>query len=151
MTYFVWIWLAILVVSAVLEFASMQMVSVWFCVSSIVAAILDLCGVAIWVQALVFVLLALVLLVCLRKFCLKFLLKGDNTKTNVDTLVGQEFSLLEEIKDGENGSLKVNGVVWTAHSTKEQTIKKGEKVVVTKVDGNKLIVEKVQQKKGENK
>ena len=149
MTYFVWIWLGILVVSAVLEFVSMQMVSVWFCASSIVAAILDLCGVAIWVQALVFVLLALMLLVCLRKFCLKFLLKGDNTKTNVDTLVGQEFSLIYEIKDGENGSLKVNGVVWTARSTKEQTIKKGEKVVVTKVDGNKLIVEKA--KKGENK
>ena len=150
MTYFVWIWLAILVVSAVLEFVSMQMVSVWFCVSSVVAVILDLCYVPIWVQALVFVLLALVLLICLRRFCLKFLLKGDNTKTNVDTFVGSVFPLLEEIKPEQSGSVKVNGVVWTATTKDEQTIKKGEKVVVQKVDGNKLIVEKFKEKK-ENK
>ena len=150
MTYFVWIWLGILVVSAILEFVSLQMVSVWFCVSSVVAVILVLCGVYVWVQALVFVFLALLLLVCLRKFCLKFLLKNDNTKTNVDTLVGEVFPLFEEIKVGENGSVKVNGVVWTAQTKKEQEIKKGEKVVVTKVDGNKLIVEKYTEKK-ENK
>ncbi len=150
MTFFVWIWLGILVVSAILELASMQMVSIWFCASSVVAAILDICGVAIWIQALVFVLLALILLLCLRKFCLKFLLKGDTIKTNVDTLVGSVFPLFEEIKPEQNGSIKVNGVVWTAQSEKEQTIKKGEKVVVTKVEGNKLIVKKFIEKK-ENK
>ena len=150
MTYFVWIWLGILVLSAVLEFVSMQMVSVWFCVSSVVAVILDLCGTPIWVQALVFVLLALILLICLRKFCLKFLLKGDNTKTNVDVLVGQVFPLFEEIKPNESGSVKINGVVWTAQTENEQAIKKGEKVVVQKVEGNKLIVEKFKEKK-ENK
>ena len=150
MTYFVWIWLGILVLSAFLELVSMQMVSVWFCVSSVVAVILDLCGVVVWAQALVFVLLALILLICLRKFCLKFLLKGDTTKTNVDTLVGTTFTLFEEIKPDKSGSVKINGVVWTAQTEKEQTIKKGEKVVVQKVDGNKLIVEKQKEKK-ENK
>ncbi len=149
MTYFVWIWLGILALSAILEFVTMQMVSVWFCASSFAAVILDLCSVAIWVQALVFVLLALLLLVCLRKFCLKFLLKNDNAKTNVDQLLGSVHTLLEEIKKGENGSLKVNGVVWTAQSDKGQAIKKGEEVVITKVDGNKLIVKKNVEKKGD--
>ena len=142
MTFVVWIWLGILVVSALLEFISLQMVSIWFCFSSVVAVILDLCFVPIWVQILVFVLLALILLVCLRRFCLKFLLKGDNEKTNVDTLVGSIHSLFEPIEKENSGSIKVNGVVWTAVSQKEEQIKKGEKVKIIKVEGNKLIVKK---------
>ena len=78
------------------------------------------------------------------------MLKNDNTKTNVDTLAGSVFTLYEEINPEQNGSVKINGVVWTAQTEKEQTIKKGEKVVVKKVEGNKLIVEKQKERK-ENK
>lgn len=145
MTYFVWIWLGILVVSAILEFVSLQMVSVWFCVSSVVAVILDLCGVAIWVQALVFVTLALILLICLRGFCLKYLLKNDNTKTNVDNLIGSKHTLIEAIHGEKSGSIKINGVVWTTVCEKEKKIEKGQKVKIIRVEGNKLIVEKVKE------
>ena len=148
MTYFVWIWLAILILSTVLELVSLQMVSIWFTFSSVVAVILDLCGVTIWVQILVFCALALVLLVSLRRFSLKYLLKGDKTKTNVDSMLNNSYKLLESIDDEKAGSIKVNGVVWTATSTEK--IEAGEKVVVTKIDGNKLIVKKLEEK-GENK
>ncbi|MBR1925682.1 MAG: NfeD family protein [Clostridia bacterium] len=147
MTYFVWIWLAILILSTILELISLQMVSIWFTFSSVVAIILDLCGVIIWVQVLVFCVLALVLLICLRRFSIKYLLKGDKTKTNVDSILNGTYKLLEEIDEEKAGSIKVNGVVWTAIS--KQKIKAGEKVVVTKIDGNKLIVKKFEEK-GEN-
>ncbi len=140
--YLVWVWLAVAVVSALLEFATMQMVSIWFTIASIVAIILALCGVVWWVQVLVFCALALVLLLSLRKFSIKYLLKNDKTTTNVDSLIGTEHKLRQSITLDSAGELKINGVVWTAVGKDESTsIEAGQQVRVVKVDGNKLIVE----------
>ena len=144
--YLVWVWLAVLCVSAALEFITMQMVSIWFAIASIVAIILALCGVVWWVQVIVFCVLALVLLLGLRKFSMKFLLKNTNTKTNVDSFVGSVHKLVEPINVDEPGAVKINGVVWTAVSKDNKPIKKGLDVKIENVDGNKLIVSKVEDK-----
>lgn len=139
--YLVWIWLAVAVVSALLEFATMQMVSIWFTFASIVAIILALCGVVWWVQVLVFCVLALVLLLALRKFSLKYLLKNNNSTTNVDSVVGTEHKLQQSISPDNAGALKINGVVWTAVCEDESaSIEAGNQVRVVKVNGNKLVV-----------
>ena len=142
--YLVWIWLAIAIASAILEFVSMQMVSVWFTVGSIVAIILSLCGVAWWIQLLTFGIVSLVLLLALRKLCLKYLLKNDNTTTNVDGMVGTTQKLIEPIIDDKAGAVKISGVVWTAVTADNTSIANGETVVVERVEGNKLIVSKKQ-------
>jgi len=142
--YLVWIWLAIAIASAILEFVSMQMVSVWFTVGSIVAIILSLCGVAWWIQLLTFGIVSLVLLLALRKLCLKYLLKNDNTTTNVDGMVGTTQKLIEPIIEDKAGAVKISGVVWTAVTADNTPIANGETVVVERVEGNKLIVSKKQ-------
>lgn len=144
--FLIWIWLGIAIASAVLEFVSMQMVSVWFTVGSIVAIILSLCGVVWWVQLLTFGIVSLVLLLCLRKICLKYLLKNDNTTTNVDGLVGTTQKLVEPITSDTAGAVKISGVVWTAVAESDTNIEKGEMVKVERVEGNKLIVSKIEQK-----
>ena len=144
--FLIWIWLGIAIASAVLEFVSMQMVSVWFTVGSIVAIILSLCGVVWWVQLLTFGIVSLVLLLCLRKICLKYLLKNDNTTTNVDGLVGTTQKLVEPITSDAAGAVKISGVVWTAVAESDTNIEKGEMVKVERVEGNKLIVSKIEQK-----
>ena len=143
--FLIWIWLGIAIASAVLEFVSMQMVSVWFTVGSIVAIILSLCGVVWWVQLLTFGIVSLVLLLCLRKLCLKYLLKNDNATTNIDGLVGTTQKLVEPITTDTAGAVKISGVVWTAVS-EGANIEKGEMVKIERVEGNKLIVSKIEQK-----
>ncbi len=141
MDYLIWIWVAILACSVAIEMLSMQMIAVWFTFSSMAAIILNLCGVIWWIQVLVFCLLALVLLLALRKFSLKYLLKNTNQKTNVDSIVGSHHKLLESIEPEKNGSLKINGVVWTAVGKDEkQKIDAQTFVEIVKVDGNKLVV-----------
>ena len=138
--YLVWIWLAVAVVSAALEFITMQMVSIWFTFASIITIILALCGVVWWVQLLVFCGLSLVLLLSLRKLALKYLLKNDKTKTNVDSFVNNNYKLIQPITADAPGEVKINGVVWTAVSEDGAEIEKDQVVTVVKIDGNKLIV-----------
>lgn len=138
--YLVWVWLAVVVASAALEFITMQMVSIWFTFAGIITIILALCGVIWWVQLLVFCGSSLILLVSLRRLALKYLLKNDKTKTNVDGFVNNNYKLIEPITSDAPGAVKINGVVWTAVSEDNSEIEKDKVVTVVKIDGNKLIV-----------
>lgn len=148
MDFLIWVWVIIMCSSAVIEFFSMQMVAVWFTFSSLVAIILSLCGVLWWVQVLVFCIVALVLLLALRRFSLKFLLKNTDQKTNIDSVVGTTHKLLESIEPEKAGSIKINGVIWTAVCEDEnKTLKENEFVKIVKVSGNKLIVKSAKNEK----
>ena len=146
--YLVWIWLAVACVSALLEFITTQMVSIWFTFASIVAIILALCGVIWWVQLIVFAVLALVLLLTLRRFSMKYLLKNTNSATNADSVIGTVHKLAKPITEDQPGELKLNDVVWTAVSVDGQSISQGSEVKIEKIEGNKLVVSK---QKKENK
>ncbi len=138
------IWLGIIIVSAVLEFITQEMASIWFVAGGILALLLSLAGASLEWQICSFIVLSLVLLLALRKICLRFLLSRDE-KTNVDALINQQEKLLEPITPDKPGSLKINDVVWTAvASDKKLTINKGTDVVILKVQGNKLVVEPTQ-------
>ena len=80
------------------------------------------------------------MLVSLRKLALKYLLKNDKTKTNVDGFVNNNYKLIEPITSDAPGAVKINGVVWTAVSEDNSEIEKDKVVTVVKIDGNKLIV-----------
>lgn len=149
MDYLVWVWLAVLCVSTALEFITMQMVSIWFAIASIVAIVLALFCVAWWVQLIVFSVLSLVLLVTLRKFSMKFLLRNTNTKTNADSIIGTVHKLIEPISEDKPGAVKINGVVWNAISKNGKSIKQNVEVKIENIEGNKLVVSKVETKKGE--
>jgi len=139
----IWIWLAVVCLSAIIEFATMQMVSIWFVAGGLVSLILALCGVDYWIQIVVCIVIGMALLFSLRKLSLKYLLRNNHEKTNVDSLVGTEHKLLEAIAPEVAGSVKINGVVWTAVGETEETeIKAGTLVLVKEVKGNKLIVTK---------
>jgi len=139
-----YVWLAIICVSAIIEFTTFEMAGIWFVAGGIFALLLASIGVSLEWQILAFVLVSLILLLALRKICLKFLMKRDTERTNVDALINQQEKLLEEIAPGKPGSLKINDVVWTAVAKdKDLTISKNADVVIVKVQGNKLVVEPI--------
>jgi len=139
-----YVWLGIIIASAVIEFTTFEMAGIWFVAGGILALLLASIGVSIEWQIMAFVLLSLVLLLALRKICLKFLLKRDNERTNIDAIINQQEKLLEDIMPNKPGSLKINDVVWTAVAKdKNLTINKGADVVIVKVQGNKLVVEPI--------
>ncbi len=136
----VYIWLAVACVSALIEAFTMQMVSIWFIAGGIVALILSACGVGVGIQVVAFVAVSLLAMLCLRSLCMKYLLRKDTVKTNVDAYQGKETKLLKAITADESGEVKFAGVVWTAVSKNGEAIEKDSLVKVLRVDGNKMIV-----------
>lgn len=140
-----WVWLGVIVVTAIVEFATAELVSIWFTAGAIIPFILaGIDCVDWWVQVVIFVAISAILILSLRNVAKKYLTKGPGAKTNSESLIGKEY-IMQKRTDFENvGEIKINGVVWSAIDIDRKTIEKDEKVRVLDISGNKLIVEKVQ-------
>ncbi len=87
----IYIWLGVVAFSVMIEFLTMEQVSVWFIGGGIVAMILAAVNVDPVIQIVVFIVVSLVLLLSFRRMVMRFLMKNDNAKTNADALVGREY------------------------------------------------------------
>ena len=141
-----WVWLGVVVVATVLELMTLDMTSIWFAISGIVALILSAFDKVHWiVQLVVFVVLSAILIVGIRPIARKFLLKQMNEKTNADTLIGKKVYMTSTATFGQMGSVKIADVVWSAvPENEEETIEEGVIVEITAINGNKLIVKKAE-------
>ncbi len=137
----VWVWVAIFLVTILIEVFSLELDCVWFSVGSLVAFILALCKVNITIQIVVFLIVSVVLLLSVGIICKK-LLKNTKSKTNLDILIGTSHTLLKAIEAEHAGEIRVNDVVWRAVSKNGEAIAENEKVKIVSVEGNKFIVEK---------
>ena len=152
MDFMLWVWLGVIVLTAAIEFATLEMASIWFTVGAIVPLILSLIGGIHWaIQIVVFVVLSLVLIFSLRKVTKKYLLRNAKDKTNLDATIGGVYKLLTDVTDDNMGTIKLNGVVWNVVSKDGETINKGEKVEILKVQGSKFVVKKASTENKEDK
>ena len=145
-----YIWLGVVAVSLIIEFVTMELVSVWISIGALVALILAAFGVGYEIQIITMIVVSIACILGLRKVTLKFLNRNKD-KTNLDLIVGTKTKLLTPITEDEMGSVKINGVVWSACTENLSQIEKGSFVEVEGVEGNKLIVKKVEEEKLENK
>ena len=131
-------WLAIVLLLSFVEVATVNLVTIWFIVSALVALLLAFFNVDFIVQFAVFVILGVILLVTTRSY-LEKLLNKNKQKTNLDRVVGMEGVVTEQITKHNPGEVKVDGKKWTAISSK--TITEGKNVKIVKIEGVKLVVE----------
>ncbi len=136
-----YIWLSATVVTLILEFITFDLVSVWFSIGCFIAMILAACKVGYEIQIVVMVVVSLSCVLGLRKIALKWLSK-DNEKTNLDLVIGKKVKLLTKITQDEMGTVKLNGVTYSAKTSNEEEIEANEYVIIEKIEGNKLIVKK---------
>ncbi len=143
-----YIWLALMVVFLVIEAACpIHLVSIWFVVGALAAAIAALLNAQLWVQVLLFALVSGGLLVCLWPFTKKFLKPGI-VKTNIDAIAGTRCHVTADIDNIEaRGQVKLNGMEWTARSADGTPIPAGTLVEVDRVEGVKVFVTPVKEAK----
>ena len=141
----IWIWLAVVAVSLIVEFITMDLTSVWFSIAGLVALIMSAVGGIAWeIQLLVFIILSALLLIFVRNITKRILARSkEDTKTNVDSLIGKRTKLLSPITHDDKGTISINGVVWNVVTDNEEPVEEGKVVEVIKVSGNKLIVRKI--------
>lgn len=137
-------WLILAVVTAILEACTVQLVSIWFTIGSLAACITSLFTDNIIIEGVVFVAVSAIALAVTRPL-VKKLRKKKAEPTNADRYIGKTAVVITEI-DNENarGMVKVDNQKWTARSESGAVIPTGETVIVTSIEGVKLMVSKKQ-------
>ena len=141
----IWIhltWAIIVVVMLIVEYNTEDFTSIWFAIGGVVALIMSLCGVeSIMLQIGVFLAVSLILLLSLRNVLKRTLIK-QTIATNKDALIGQKIQILKDADSFNPGEGKINGLIWTILCEENDEVKKDDIAIVTRIEGNKLIVKK---------
>lgn len=134
------LWIAAAVVFAVIEAATAQILTIWFCIGSIGAIVAHALGASPTVQVVVFVAVSLLTLVIARPYLRRFT-RTKVQPTNLDMCIGQQALVTERISNLDGtGQAKIRGTVWTARSSDGAVIEPGALVKVLSIEGVKLIV-----------
>jgi len=135
------IWLSIFVIALVIEAMGPEVVSIWFAGGALISLIISLInGVDWWIEVIVFAVVSAALLICVRPMLTK-LIKRDIVSSNADSMTGKKGTIIADITELNAGEVTVDGVIWTAISTKDgDTIASGTVVKVLSISGNKLVV-----------
>lgn len=133
-----WIfWLMLVIVLSIIEIATVNLLTIWFVISGIVALILSFFIKDTAIVSTIFAVLGIILLFTTRPILYK-LLKPKNEKTNFDRIIGKVGIVTEEIKRNQIGEVKVDGKKWSAISNKK--IEVGKEVIIEAIEGVKLVV-----------
>ncbi len=135
------IWFGLLVVFLIVEAACpIHLVSIWFAAGAFVAMLASFFGAQLWLQIVLFLVVACTLLVMLWPFIRKFL-NPRLTKTNVDAVVGTQGYVTATIDNmAATGQVKLGAMEWSARSTNGDAITSGTLVTVDRVEGVKVFV-----------
>lgn len=134
-------WLVLLIICIGIEVATMGLTTIWFAGGALVAIFAAVVGAPIWLQAIIFIVVSLVLLFFTRPIAVKYFNK-DRVKTNVESMVGRQAIVISEIDNLQGiGQVTVGGQEWSARSAEDQVkIAVGAVTVVVAISGVKLIV-----------
>lgn len=132
----VWILVAIAVIA--IDIITSSFVFMWFSLGAFVAIILSLIGISVAWQIVAFLVIG-VATVSIGYPWAKKKFKADvnHVPTMEQTYIGKEMIANEDME--EKSKIKVSGIYWTAYN-KGKIIKKGERYIITGIEGNKLIV-----------
>lgn len=134
MTY---IWLIIIVILSIIEFATINLTTIWFVISGIVSLIISFFSDNLSLQVGVFVIFGIILLLLTRKFLARLIPKKQ-VKTNLDRIIGMKGIVTN--KDDDTIEVKVDGKKWSAYSDDKLEI--GDEVIIREINSVKLKVEK---------
>lgn len=135
-----WIfWLMLVIILSIIEIATVNLLTIWFVISGIVAMILSFFIKDVAVVSTVFAILGIILLLITRPLVKKFA-KSKDENINLGRVIGKTGIVTEEIRKNQVGEVKVDGKRWSAISNKK--IEVGSEVIIDAIEGVKLIVRK---------
>lgn len=138
------VWLGLLILFALVEAATVGLISIWFAAGALVALLSTFFTDSVWIQIGIFLVVSAVALALMRPLAGKYM-TTKNVATNADRAIGKEAVVTEEIDNLKGqGAVAVCGVTWTARSDDDRVIPAGETVTVLRIEGVKLFVAPVQ-------
>ena len=139
---YIYVWLAVFILSILVEAATAGLASIWFAGGAFVAFILALIGVGpVW-QVAAFVVISLLLLAATRPLAKKYVNRKAGKTNVVDSIIGRTAVVTEEINNLKaTGKVMVDGMPWTARTEDDSVvIPAGTEVKIEALMGVKCIV-----------
>lgn len=140
----VFIWLAVIILTIIIEIITVGLTAIWLTGGGIAALVVCLLGGHWGLQLAVFFVVTFILIYFTRPWALKYI-ESRKTATNYEEVIGKTVRIIEDVDNvKETGKAIYNGMEWTARA-KEDTEKfsMDEQARVVGVQGVKLILEKI--------
>ena len=134
----IFVWIALAVVSGVVEGATVALVSIWFVAGSIGGLVSCALGAPIWLQFLIAIVLSIGCFAGFRPMLMKSVSKEAKAIDDyTGKLVSKTAIVTADIRPAVEGQVKLDGAFWRAKAYDESLeIKEGQQVIVCKIEGN---------------
>lgn len=139
-----YIWLAVIIVTAAVEIATVGLTSIWVTGGALAALIVCLLGGHPALQVVVFFVVTFLLLYYTRPWAKKYL-ESKKVATNYEECIGKEVRVVEAV-DNRLGTGKViyNGMEWMARALEDDvTFAVEEQAQVAEIRGVKMMLDKI--------
>lgn len=137
-----WIWVAVTIICVVIESLTLSLTTIWFGISAFVMVFIAFTPLPFPIQMLVFVIIALVLLIFTRPV-VKQRLNQKKIATNYERIIGQIAVVTKRITALEKGSVKINGMEWTAAVKEDVVLEEGSKCIIEEIAGVTVYVKAI--------
>ena len=133
-----WLWMLLGLALVVLEVLTPGgFFALFFGIGALLVGALDGLGMGgpDWLQWLLFSVLSIVSLLLFRGPLLARLKSWGRKPNGVDTLVGEVATLLDDLPADAIGKVELRGTAWSARNEERQSLHKGQRCRVQRVDG----------------
>ena len=127
-----WIWLGVIIVTAIIELVTIDLVSIWFTLGGIGALIAYALGLNQTIQIIIFIILSVICIGISRPLAKKYL-RTQTVSTNYDRVIGQHGLVLKRIDADTRGEVKVLSMEWSASSVDNSTLEEGDYLIINRM------------------
>lgn len=135
------VWLVLFLGLAAVETLTLDLLFAMLSVGALAAMLAALFSAPVFLQVVIFCLVALLMILLVRPVALRHL-KGSSpeTRSNIDRLIGEPAVALESV-GGSAGTVRLAGEVWTARTADGSTVAAGTVMNVARIDGATAVVQ----------
>ena len=137
-----WVWVAVTIIFVVIESLTLSLTTIWFGISAFVMVFLAFTPLPFSAQLFIFAALSLVLLIFTRPV-VKQKINQKKIATNYERIIGQIAVVTKKITALDKGSIKINGMEWTAAVKEDVTLEEGSKCVIEEIAGVTAYVKEI--------
>lgn len=138
-------WIVWGIVAVAFFIAEIFLPSFWMAIVSIGAigaSITAAAGGSVEMQFAILSIISIITGIFFRPFAIKYIYRSsaETKPVNVDALIGKKVPVIQKITPENPGKVKIGSEVWKALPADEGTYNEGDFVIVSEIDGAKVIV-----------
>lgn len=138
----IWVWIVLAAALYIGEMLTFTFFLLPFAVGATVSIFACAFGAELWLQWVLFIVVSISALVVVRPLAKRLQRNAPTEKSGVDRLIGCDGVILEQTAPSGESRARVIREVWNVATEGDDVLQPGDKIMVLRVEGTKLIVQK---------